>query len=396
MRTSNFAVAVLGFFISISSFTVSARSNNPEGIMYGSTVFKPSASIEIERDDNIFIEESNSESTTLYLLSAGLNTSTVLSRQSEFEVNASIENGDYNGRNDENFTDISVEASYLFEPSVKFNSFVTLALTDTHEQNYLESLSTRQELDTYKLKELSGGFEYGLKKIGHPVVEASIRTRSRRHEQNFENKSRDELILEAAVKFPISPNMIPRVEASLKQFEYRTAIERDNREAQIRIGTDWQITAISTLKGRIGYQTKNFKRDSFDDDRTFTWKISYEWEPEDDTILTLTTSQEFSEADDSNAIDASHDNRKVTTLSWEQPWTRIFDTELVIGKVLVDSISTSNTDTDKRNFVTLSGNYLFSNIITLKAGIGKSSYDLETSGIDTDSNTLSISLEIAL
>ncbi len=55
--------------------------------------------------------------------------------------------------------------------------------------------------------------------------------------------------------------------------------DRDNRDNNYRLGTEWDFTSITTGIVKLGYQSKNFVNANREHFHGFAWETILQWQP---------------------------------------------------------------------------------------------------------------------
>jgi hypothetical protein len=112
------------------------------------------------------------------------------------------------------------------------------------------------------------------------------------------------------------------------RFDYlQSNSPRSSKSDALLAGAEWDITARTTGKVRIGYERKNFDESTSKDLDNPTWQIDLQWKPRTYSTFTFLARQALAEGDDgSDAVKATF-----TQIGWRHGWTERITTVAQAG-----------------------------------------------------------------
>ncbi|MEB2651826.1 outer membrane beta-barrel protein [Pseudomonas siliginis] len=101
------------------------------------------------------------------------------------------------------------------------------------------------------------------------------------------------------------------------RFDYlQSNSPRSSRSDAVLAGAEWDMTAKTTGKLRVGYERKNFDQSGSDDLSNPTWQVDLAWKPRTYSTFTFLARQAMAEGDDgSDAVKATF-----TQIGWRHGW----------------------------------------------------------------------------
>jgi len=112
------------------------------------------------------------------------------------------------------------------------------------------------------------------------------------------------------------------------RFDYlQSNSPRSSRADAVLAGAEWDMTAKTTGKLRVGYERKNFDQSGSDDLSNPTWQVDLAWKPRTYSTFTFLARQAMAEGDDgSDAVKATF-----TQIGWRPGWTERITTVAEAG-----------------------------------------------------------------
>jgi hypothetical protein len=129
-------------------------------------------------------------------------------------------------------------------------------------------------------------------------------------------------------------------------FDYLQSDSRLNSTSDaVLAGAEWDFTARTTGKVRVGYERKNFDDNSVDDLSNPTWQVDLRWKPRTYSTFSFVARQAMAEGDD------GADAVKTTSalFGWRHGWTDRITTVAEVGLARYDYEGQNRTD-DLRDY----------------------------------------------
>lgn len=217
---------------------------------------------------------------------------------SKTELTAAVANGTYFDSSADNFTDTFVGG--LFDTQLseqgKFNAKADFVWG--HEDRgtgITEGLNNGQDEPTrFNNQTVSGYYEYGAK-----AAPARVRFGAKYFNKEYMNQRevtqfRDYDSVLGGVNFyydtlsGVSAVLESSVEDTGYDFVDPTA-PRDSKDTNVKVGAEWQISALTSGEAKIGYQKKNFDDSAREDFSGAAWTVNANWSPLTYSVLNIGT-----------------------------------------------------------------------------------------------------------
>ncbi len=179
------------------------------------------------------------------------------------------------------------------------------------------------EPDKYHETLVGGSVNYGSN--AHVIVSGDYSNKRYTNNRYINNQprtaARDMDTFGTAVEFDydLTGKTSAVLEARYKQFNYKfqsATVNLDSSEQKYFTGLNWEATAKTSGRARIGYTKKNFKKVSTQDVGFFSWELGVEWLPMSYSSWVLETSLTPVETDGTG----SFIKNKSVNLSWNHAW----------------------------------------------------------------------------
>ncbi|MGF6488435.1 outer membrane beta-barrel protein [Pseudomonas frederiksbergensis] len=110
-------------------------------------------------------------------------------------------------------------------------------------------------------------------------------------------------------------------------FDYESNSRLNSTSDAVLAGAEWDFTARTTGKVRVGYERKNFDDSDVDDLSNPTWQVDLRWKPRTYSTFSFVARQAMAEGDD------GADAVKTTTalVGWRHGWTERITTVAEVG-----------------------------------------------------------------
>ncbi len=143
-----------------------------------------------------------------------------------------------------------------------------------------------------------------------------------------DDKERNTTALTTTWYHRIGSNTRGLVEYDHKIFDYLQANSpRSSKSDALLAGAEWDITARTTGKVRVGYERKNFDESQSKDLNNPTWQVDLQWKPRTYSTFTFLARQALAEGDDgSDAVKTTF-----TQVGWRHGWTERITSVAQIG-----------------------------------------------------------------
>jgi hypothetical protein len=128
-------------------------------------------------------------------------------------------------------------------------------------------------------------------------------------------------------------------------FDYLSNNRLNSTSDAVLAGAEWDFTARTTGKVRVGYERKNFDDSSVDDLSNPTWRVDLRWKPRTYSTFSFVARQAMAEGDD------GADAVKTTSalVGWRHGWTERITTVAEVGLARYEYEGQERTD-DLRDY----------------------------------------------
>lgn len=175
------------------------------------------------------------------------------------------------------------------------------------------------------------------------------------------------------------------------RFDYQqSASPRSSRSDALLGGLEWDLTARTTGKVRVGYERKDFDEDSANDLNNPTWQVDLQFKPRTYSTFTFLARQALAEGDDgSDAVKATY-----TQLGWRHGWTERITTVAQAGLGQYDYEGQDRRD-DLRDY-NLAVIYKMRRWLDIELGYRHRDNDSDAANESFTRNVFQISFDISL
>ena len=174
--------------------------------------------------------------------------------------------------------------------------------------------------DKIQTGKANGLYTYGAKSAANQIDLGASYTQLRYDNSGGINddKERDTTELSTTWYHRIGSNTRGLLEYDHTIFDYLQANSpRSSKSDALLAGAEWDFTARTTGKVRVGYERKNFDDSESKDLDNPTWQVDLQWKPRTYSTFTALARQAMAEGDDgADAVKATY-----AQLGWRHGWT---------------------------------------------------------------------------
>lgn len=358
----------------------------------------PLLSTGLKYDNNIASTSSNE--TDSWILSLVPSIRAVLDDGvSKTELSAAAFNGSYFDSSSDNFTDVLLGA--LFDTSLSEQGKINLKadLVWGHEDRgtgITEGLNTNQDHPTrFNTQTASGYYEYGSTK-----APARVRLGTKYYNKDYMNQREvtqyrdyDSLLGGINFYYDTRSGTAAVLQSSVEDISYDFTdpeAPRDSRDTHVKVGAEWQITAITSGDAKIGYQNKKFDDSSREDFSGLAWTINANWSPLTYTNFNLGTGRRAKDP----LQDGDYVKETTFDLGWTHNWTESVQTQLRFNRMEEDYVGVSRKD--EGDSYTASVKYAFRRFIDITFFSTVTDKTSSVPGIEFDRTITGLSFDFSL
>jgi hypothetical protein len=318
---------------------------------------------------------------------------------SKTELSAAVSNGTYFDSSDDNFTDTMLGA--LFDTQLseqgKFNAKADFVWG--HEDRgtgITEGLNNGQDEPTrLNSQTVSGYYEYGAK-----AAPARIRFGAKYFNKAYMNQREvtqfrdyDSILGGVNFYYDTLSGTTAVLESSVEDTSYDfvdPTAPRDSKDSNLKVGAEWQISALTSGEAKIGYQKKDFDDNARDDFSGVSWIVNANWSPLSYSSLNVGTGRKAKDPLQGG------DYIKETTymLGWTHNWSESTQTNLSYNRMEEDYVGIARKD--ENDSYTASVKYAFRRFVDVTLFTSVTDKTSSVQGIEFDRNITGISFDFSL
>ena len=336
--------------------------------------FTPGLNADLKYDDNIASANLATEDSMILVVNPALKAE-LLNGNSTYTAEAGIEYGEYFSSSDDNYLDgiFRLQADVELNQTNRFNIVGTyIAGHEDRGTGIFEGLGNVQiDPNTYDVYSIGGYYQYGARstpariKINAEYLEKEYT----RYEELTQYKNYSETKFGGTFYYDISPTASLIADVQSLDTEYQEKpdqLELQNRDSvttNYLLGAEWEATASTEGKFRIGYQQKRFDNANREDFSGLTWDADITWRPLTYSALTLKTGQS---SRDPNLL-GDYVRETNYGLAWTHDWTDLFSSK--IGYERIEEDFTGIVREDRTSTYHASVSYSLARWLLLSTGI---------------------------
>ena len=321
-------------------FSAAASANFEPGsyITDGGIELKPSLSIGLGYDDNLYYQPQNEKSSEFFRVIPKLQTR-LDDGVNQYTLDLGIDSGYYSLDSADNFLDYNVKLSSHNEFSSKQRLDLSVALdgkTEPRGTGLSEGTGALiSEPVEYIDSTLSGTYEYGAKSSA-----ARIAFGARFYDKRYKNfRSISQFRDLEKTRFSITGFYNTQagtdvfIELNSENIEYdqlRTGTtDRDSSDYRAMLGMQWQASALTSGKIKLGYQKKDFDSSLRENFTGLSWLAGLTWKPLSYSKIELVTSQ----AAEDPLVEGDYVQATLYGIKWSHEWQKRLHTHLSFNHV---------------------------------------------------------------
>lgn len=336
-----FPVKMLVVFI--SSACCSAFSQESDAVIKTESGIDllPALTAGVTHDNNVLRDSTNSLGSFISIFAPSLK-ATLVDGVNSYEVQAAVKDAHYFGSDFDDYTDGYLSLDATLSPSVAHQFKVKALGNVTHEDRstgvYEGAGAQQQEVVTYGAQNFEGEYQYGAASSKGKLFVNSRYINRDYHNFRPVTQYRDFDIMQWGTGFKYQSNSGLRVvsEMSTADVEFK-AIDpkgnRNNRDNNYRLGTEWDLTSVTTGIVKLGYQSKNFVNPLREHFNGFAWESILQWKPLSYSGLDLSAGRRAKDLDAYiPTINTNTDNDFIIetsySLGWNHEWSATYSSKV--------------------------------------------------------------------
>ncbi|MFT6917140.1 MAG: hypothetical protein ACJAWL_003497 [Motiliproteus sp.] len=389
MEIKDFSFVVMGL---CGAYAGTAAAIDPASMKIGEMAFTPQVWVQLSHNDNIFTEETDTNSSFITLLNPSVDFRVEKGNRA-FRLNYDLKQGIIHSSSADNYTDHRLTGEAIFEMNSRNQLNLTAGVNLIHEDRGSTDASTGDEPSVYNDNSIAGTYLYGAKSAqGNLELTASYLD----HQYtNFaaanDGRDRDNLRLGATFFYNVAPKTQALFEVRHEQINYKQSSSTlDNDEQKYLVGVKWDATAKSSGSAKIGATRKTYDATTRSNQSGISWEVATLWEPQTYSSFELETSQEYDEASGSeDAVDTQN-----LSLTWTHSWSERVSTNAMLSDMNEDYLGLNRED--KTDSVALSVDYELQRWLSVNLGYAHADSDSDITGESYKDNQFMVTLRASL
>lgn len=316
-----------------------------------------------------------------------------------YEFTAGLFSGTYFDSSDDNFLDSTLGG--MFDTRLSEQSKVNLKadLVWGHEDRgtgVSEGLNNDQSEPTrLNNQTVSGYYEYGAK-----AAPARVRLGAKYYNKEYTNQREttqfrdyDSLLGGVNFYYDTQSGTTAVLETSIDDISYDIVdpdAPRNSKDTNVKVGAEWQISALTSGEAKIGYQKKNFDDAAREDFSGVAWTVNANWSPLSYTNFNVGTGRKAKDP----LQGGDYIKETTYTLGWTHTWSDVVQTNLAYNRMEEDYVGLVRKD--ENDSYTASVKYAFRRFadVSLYGTVTDKTSSVE--GIEFDRNVIGINFDFSL
>lgn len=364
----------------------------------------PALNTGIHYDNNVLRDEANSINSFIRIIAPSLKANLV-DGANTYTLQAAFKDGYYFSSKPDNYTDGYLSLESTLSPAAN-HQFKLKALGNfIHEDRgtgvYEGSGNQQNEVTKYASQNFEGEYQFGASSSKGKLF---VNTRMfNKDYHNFRDvtqyRDHDIDLWGTGFKYQSDAGFRLVTEMNTADVQFKKLDpkgDRDNRDNNYRLGTEWDFTSITTGIVKFGYQSKNFvdaKREHF---HGFAWETILQWQPLSYSGLDLAAGRRAKDLDAYvPTINTNTDNDFIIetsySLGWNHQWSETYSSKLAYefqtneynrdGRKDIADVITIELLAKPTRWLKMKA---FANIEDRQSNIGRIVYDRQVIGLELD------------
>lgn len=391
--------------IALAMFSLNSYALEPVGLGLGSGLtLLPSVDLSAENNSNIYSQTEDETSSTITRLKPAL---AVNGDFGAFTFNSyyQAEQGSYTEDSNDDYVDQYLSAGGQYELNARHEVALNASFNDAHDARGSGTAEGAAALniedpDQYQETTAAMNYVYGAD-TSAANIEVFADSYQKRYTNNedfgTESRDHDKVTVGARLIGNASDRTKVIFEAKETGIAYSEdsvlADAREGKEQKLMAGLRWDISGKTTGEVKLGRAVRYFKEESLDSNLRFNWEANVSWNPVTYSEVKFVSSQSNNETNGAGTFIATTSS----TLSWDHEFTSLFSAGIsgsVIGDAYVDDFADDRED----ETVSYGVNATYSAMpwLDIRADYSQSNKDSNVAGLDSDTQIVSLAIQLAL
>lgn len=362
----------------------------------------PALNVGLTHDNNVLRDTENSLYSFIRIFAPSLKANLV-DGANTYTMQFALKDGYYYNSNADDYTDGYLSFESTLSPAAAHQFKLKAVANQMHEDRgtgvYEGSGNQQQSVTKYASQTFDGEYQFGASSSKGKLF---INTRLfNRDYFNFRDVTQyrdyDMELWGTGFKYQSEGGFDLVTEMSTADVQFKKLDpkgNRDNRDNNYRLGTEWDFTSITTGILKLGYQSKNFVNEQREHFHGFAWETILQWQPLSYSGLDIAAGRRAKDLDAYvPTINTPGDNDYIIETSysagWNHQWSETYSTKLAYefqtnwynrdGRKDIADVITLEFVMKPRRWLTMKA---FANIEDRQSNIGRIVYDRQVVGFE--------------
>ena len=390
--------------IALAIFSLNSNALEPVGLGLGSGLtLLPSVDLTAENNSNIYSQPEDETSSTITKIKPAV---AINGDFGSFTFNSyyQAEQGSYSEDSNDDYVDQYLSAGGQYQLNSRHELGLNATFNDAHDargSGTAEGADALNIEDPDQFQETTAALNYI---YGADTSAANIELFADSYQKRYSNneefgtetRDHDKVTVGARLIGNASDTTKVIFEAKETGIAYEedsvVANAREGKQQTMMAGLRWDITGKTTGEVKLGRAVRYFKEDSLDSNLRVNWEANVTWNPLTYSEVAFVSSQTNNETNGAGTYIATTSS----TLSWDHEFTSLFSAGIsgtLTGDAYVDDVDDREDET-----VSYGVNAVYSAMpwMDIRADYSQSSKDSNIAGLDSDTQIVSLAIQLAL
>jgi len=314
-----------------------AQAQEPEGVIRteSGVDFIPGLVASLRHDDNVIRDKAKTVSSWLTTIAPSLKANLV-DGANNYTLSSALRNAKYFSSSADNYTDGYLDAEARLSPGSAHQLNLQVTGSWLHEDRGTGVSEGRglvqDEVTRYNSQNAEAEYEYG-----NPGSTGKLRANAKYFNKKYDNfrdltQYRDYDLRQLGGGFVYHSGGAFKLvaEATSANINFKTVDlsgTRDNQDTNYRLGTEWELSAITTGILKLGYQKKDFELDRRENFSGFAWETIVQWQPLTYSGFDFAAGRRAKDVDALN-INADYIVETSYSIGWNHQWSESLTSKL--------------------------------------------------------------------
>lgn len=394
MKYTTINVAALPLAVAMATASY-AQTFEPAAVYVGAFDVTPTVKVNVQEDDNIFLQVSGSETSSTVTIVQPAFSAVADDGVTRYRVSYELEDGTYDDTVNSDYTDHQLSAGFDWRIDVRNLLELKTNYRRDHDDRSADSVTSlgAADLNEYKDRDFSAGYTYGA-----PESRGRISVNYRTQNLDYTTNLADTSVLESDSdtvdgSFSVAVGAVTRVVAQVveRSTDFPNDSVQNRDDSSFFVGADWEVTGLTSGSVRVGQTDSDLVNASGNDSSSTTGSVSISWAPYEYSKWTLLSSQsvENSENDVGSFVD-----RASLGVSLDHQWSDTFSMNVSITQRDDDFVGANRSDESLASQIGF--NYVIRRWVTVGLSFSQVDKDSSDAAFTYDRNITRLSFSASL